>query len=67
MEKYEHDLEKFYKKQESISKSFKRLVDKLDGDFVQLGNMIDKIKKQASDYDGYDYTEDVKALIEDMI
>ena len=67
MEKYEHDLNKFEKKQEDMRISFELLVDKLDGDFVQLSNMIDKIKKQASNYDGYDFTEDVKILIEDMI
>jgi hypothetical protein len=67
MEKYEHDLNKFEKKQEDMRISFELLVDKLDGDFVQLSNMIDKIKKQASNYDGYDFTEDMKILIEDMI
>ena len=67
MEKYEHDLDKFEKKQEDMRISFELLVDKLDGDFVQLSNMIDNIKKQASNYDGYDFTEDVKILIEDMI
>lgn len=67
MEKYEHDLNKFEEKQEKIRVSFELLVDKLDGDFVQLSNMIDKIKKQASNYDGYDFTEDIKFLIEDMI
>jgi len=67
MEKHEHDLNKFEKKQEDMRISFELLVDKLDGDFVQLSNMIDKIKKQASNCDGYDFTEDVKILIEDMI
>lgn len=67
MERYEHDLNKFEKKQEDMRISFELLVDKLDGDFVQLSNMIDKIKKQASNYDGYDFTEDIKILIEDMI
>jgi flagellar capping protein FliD len=67
MEKYEHDLNKFEKKQEDMRISLELLVDKLDGDFVQLSNMIDKIKKQASSYDGYDFTEDIKFLIEDMI
>lgn len=67
MEKYEHDLNKFEEKQEKIRVSFELLVDKLDGDFVQLSNMIEKIMKQASSYDGYDYREDIKVLIEDML
>lgn len=67
MEKHEHDLNKFEKKQDDLRISFKNLVDKLDGDFVQLSNMIDKIMKQASEYDGYDFREDVKVLIEDML
>lgn len=67
MERYEHDLNKFEKKQENIKLSFEQLVYNLDGDFVQLSNMIDKIKKQASNYDGYDFTEDVKILIGDML
>ena len=67
MEKYEHDLNKFEKKQHDLRISFENLVDKLDGDFVQLSNMIDKIMKQASNYDGYDFTQDMKILIEDML
>lgn len=67
MERYEHDLNKFEKKQEDIKLSFEQLVYNLDGDFVQLSNIIDKIKKQASNYDGYDFTEDIKILIEDIL
>lgn len=67
MEKYEHDLNKLEKKQEDMRNSFELLVDKLDGDFVQLSNMVNRIKKQASSYDGYDFTEDIKNLIEDML
>ena len=67
MERYEHDLRKFEKKQEDLRMSFEQLVYNLDGDFVQISNMIDKIKKQASNYDGYDFTEDVKVLIGDML
>lgn len=67
MERYEHDLNKFEKKQDDLRMSFEQLVYNLDGDFVQLSNMIDKIKKQSSNYDGYDFTEDVKVLIGDML
>lgn len=67
MEKYEHDLNKFEEKQERIRISFELLVDKLDGDFVQLSNMIEKIMKQSANYDGYDFREDIKILIEDML
>lgn len=67
MERYEHDLIKFEKKQEDLRNSFETLVDKLDGDFVQLSNMIGKIMKQSSIYDGYDFRDDVKVLIEDML
>lgn len=44
MEKYEHDLNKLEKKQEDMRNSFELLVDKLDGDFVQLSNMVNRIK-----------------------
>ncbi|MDQ1341162.1 MAG: hypothetical protein QG567_2320 [Campylobacterota bacterium] len=67
MEKYEYDLNKFEEKQEKIRISFGLLVDKLDGDFVQLRNMIEKIMNQSANYDGYDYREDIKILIEDML
>ena len=67
MEKYEHDLNKFEKKQNDSMISLKNLIDKLDGDFVKLSDMIDKIIKESSNYDGYDFSEDVKVLIEDML
>ncbi len=65
--KYEHDFSKFEKKQEDLRGSFRLLVDRLDGDFIRLSNIIDRIKKQASNCDGYDFTEDIKILIEAML
>ena len=65
--KYEHDFSKFEKKQEDLRASFGLLVDRLDGDFIRLSNIIDRIKKQASNCDGYDFTEDIKILIEAML
>jgi len=67
MEKLDIDLNKFMQKQDDMRVSFENLVDSLDGDFVELQNLIEKIYKKSENYDCYDYRDDVKDILGDML
>lgn len=43
------------------------LLDELDDDLVQLSNLIEKIISISKDYDGYDFSEDIRAVIRNEI
>ena len=67
MEKLDIDLNKFMQKQDDVRVSFENLIDSLDGDFVELQNLIEKIYKKSENYDSYDYRDDIKDILGDML
>ena len=60
-------LQKFLEKQEKQERSLELLTDKLDSRMYELSIEIQRIIKIASDYDGLDFSEEIKESIRDMI
>lgn len=51
-------------KQEIILELF---IDSIDDDLAEIVEIVKTLKKKARDYDGYDFTEELKELLEDLI
>jgi len=67
MERVDIDLNKFMQKQDDIRVSFENLVDSVEDDLSALHDIIKKIYKKSESYDGYDYREDMKTILEDLL
>lgn len=58
------------KHQEKLRKqeiSLELFIDSIDDDLAEIMEIIKTLKKKARDYDGYDFTEELKSLLEDLI
>lgn len=51
-------------KQEISLELFK---DSIDDDLAEIMDIVKTLKKKARNYDGYDFTEELKSLLEDLI
>lgn len=59
-----------YKYQEKLKKqelSYDLFLTAIDDDLVEIQDLINKVKKKADGFDGYDFTEEIKSLLEDLI
>lgn len=52
------------RKQEISLELFK---DSIDDELAEIMEIVKTLKKKARDYDGYDFTEEIKCLLEDLI
>lgn len=60
-------LNKYQEKLAKQSKTYGRFIDEIDDDLLELQEIVQKLKKKAENYDGYDFTEELKELINDTI
>lgn len=59
-----------YNYQEKLKKqelSYDLFLTAIDDDLVEIQELIKKVKKKADGFDGYDFTEEIKSLLEDLI
>ena len=58
------------KHQEKLMKqetSLELFIDSIDDDLAEIMEIVKTLKKKARDYDGYDFTEELKGLLGDLI
>ncbi len=56
--------------QEKLAKqeaSLELFMDSIDDDLVKIQDLINKVKDRAGDFDGYDFSEEVKDALRDLI
>ena len=59
-----------YNYQEKLKKqelSYDLFLTAIDDDLVEIQELIKKVKKKADGFDGYDFTEEVKELLAELI
>lgn len=59
-------LKIYQEKLEKQEISYNLLIDSLDDRLVALQEEINEIKKIASNYDGYDFEDDIMEIVRDM-
>lgn len=58
------------KHQEKLMKqeaSLELFIDSIDDDLAEIMEIVKTLKKKARDYDGYDFTEELKDLLGELI
>ena len=59
-----------YNYQEKLKKqelSYDLFLTAIDDDLVEIQELINKLKKKADGFDEYDFTDEIKSLLEDLI
>ena len=59
-----------YNYQEKLKKqelSYDLFLTSIDNDLVEIQDLIMKVKKKADGFDGYDFTEEIKEMLGDLI
>lgn len=59
-----------YNYQEKLKKqelSYDLFLTAIDDDLVEIQELINKLKKKADGLDGYDFTEEIKEMLGDLI
>lgn len=60
-------LNRHQEKLKNQETSYELLCDAIDDDLCEISDLIKKVLKQAENYDNYDFTDEVKELIRDLI
>jgi len=60
-------LENYQEKLKKQELSYDLFLNAIDDDLVEIQELIKKVKKKADGFDGYDFTEEIKSLLEDLI
>lgn len=63
----ENALNKYQEKLKKQELSYDLFLTAIDYDLVEIQELINKVKKKADGFDGYDFTEEVKELLGDLI
>ena len=63
----ENALNKYQEKLKKQELSYDLFLTAIDDDLVEIQELIKKVKKKADGFDGYDFTEEVKELLGDLI
>ena len=63
----ENALNKYQEKLKKQELSYDLFLTAIDDDLVEIQELIKKVKKKADGFDGYDFTEEIKSLLEDLI
>ena len=63
----ENALNKYQEKLKKQELSYDLFLTAIDDDLVEIQELIKKVKKKADGYNGYDFTEEVKELLGDLI
>ena len=63
----ENALNKYQEKLKKQELSYDLFLTAIDDDLVKIQELINKVKKKADGFDGYDFTDEIKSLFLDMI
>ena len=63
----ENALNKYQEKLKKQELSYDLFLTAIDDDLVEIQELIKKVKKKADGFDGYDFTEEVKEMLGDLI
>ena len=63
----ENALNKYQEKLKKQELSYDLFLTAIDDDLVKIQELINKVKKKADSFDGYDFTEEIENLLKDMI
>ena len=63
----ENALNKYQEKLKKQELSYDLFLTSIDDDLVEIQELIKKVKKKADGFDGYDFTEEVKELLGDLV
>lgn len=63
----ENALNKYQEKLKKQELSYDLFLTTIDDDLVEIQELIKKVKKKADGFDGYDFTEEVKELLGELI
>ena len=63
----ENALNKYQEKLKKQELSYDLFLTAIDDDLVKIQELINKVKKKADSFDGYDFTEEVKELLVELI
>lgn len=63
----EYALNKYQEKLKKQELSYDLFLTSIDDDLVEIQELIKKVKKKADGFDGYDFTEEVKEMLGDLI
>jgi hypothetical protein len=63
----ENALNKYQEKLKKQELSYDLFLTAIDDDLVKIQELINKVKKKADGFDGYDFTEEVKELLVELI
>ena len=67
MEATENALYKYQEKLKKQEVSYDLFLTAIDDDLAEIQELINKVKRKADGFDGYDFTEEIKSLLEDLI
>ena len=62
----ENALNKYQEKLKKQEVSYDLFLTAIDDDLVEIQELINKVKKKADGFDGYDFTEEVKQIIGEL-
>ena len=63
----ENALNKYQEKLKKQELSYDLFLTSIDDDLVEIQELIKKVKNKSYGFDGYDFTEEIKSLLEDLI
>ena len=63
----ENALNKYQEKLKKQELSYDLFLTAIDDDLVEIQELINKVKKKADGFDGYDFTDEVKELLGGLI
>ena len=63
----ENSLNRHQEKLKKQELSYDLFLTAIDDDLVEIQELINKVKKKADSFDGYDFTEEVKELLGELI
>lgn len=63
----EESLNRHIDKVEQQERSLQWFIDSIDDELVELQDMISCLLKRAEHYDGYDFSDELRFVIKDMV
>ena len=60
-------LESYQNKLKKQALSFELFLQSIDDDLVEIQDLIKKVKKRAENYDGLDFSDEIKDVLREMI
>ena len=63
----ENALNRYQEKLKKQELSYDLFLTAIDDDLVEIQELINKVKKKADGFDGYDFTEEIKEMLAELI